>query len=171
MAETNDCENLDKRILAGGLSPGDGGDERFALVRGLRARQPRSRPRRNGRSYRGEDQAASLSSSTSSTRTRTARSTTKELHERISDKEWAVADPDNDKTISKDEYLAYVKEVLFKKAHPDNDGTIDAKELSSPAGHALLRLLKSRTREPEAERLASGSCHHVFASVRKAETR
>ena len=65
----------------------------------------------------------------------------KELHGRISAKEWAVADPDNDKTISKDEYLAYV-EVLFKKADPDNDGTIDAKELKSPAGHALLRLLK-----------------------------
>jgi hypothetical protein len=65
----------------------------------------------------------------------------KELHGRISDKEWAVADPDNDKTVSKDEYLAYV-EVLFKKADPDNDGTIDAKELNSPAGHALLRLLK-----------------------------
>jgi Ca2+-binding EF-hand superfamily protein len=65
----------------------------------------------------------------------------KEVLGRISEKEWAVADPDNDKTISKDEYLAYV-EVLFKKADPDNDGTIDAKELSSPAGHALLRLLK-----------------------------
>ena len=65
----------------------------------------------------------------------------KELHGRISDKDWAVADPDNDKTVSKDEYLAYV-EVLFKKADPDNDGTIDARELSSPAGHALLRLLK-----------------------------
>ena len=65
----------------------------------------------------------------------------KELHGRISEKEWAAADPDNDKTISKDEYLAYV-EVLFKRADPDNDGTIDAKELSSPAGHALLRLLK-----------------------------
>jgi hypothetical protein len=65
----------------------------------------------------------------------------KELHGRISDKEWAVADLGNDKTISKDEYLAYV-EALFKKADPDNDGTIDAKELSSPAGHALLRLLK-----------------------------
>jgi hypothetical protein len=33
-------------------------------------------------------------------------------------------------------------EVLFKKADPDNDGTIDAKELASPPGHALLRLLK-----------------------------
>jgi Ca2+-binding EF-hand superfamily protein len=65
----------------------------------------------------------------------------KELHGRISAKDWAVADPDNDKTVSKDEYLAYV-EVLFKKADPDNDGTIDAKELNSPAGRALLRLLK-----------------------------
>jgi Ca2+-binding EF-hand superfamily protein len=65
----------------------------------------------------------------------------KELQGRISAKDWAVADPDNDKTVSKDEYLAYV-EVLFKKADPDNDGTIDAKELASPAGHALLRLLK-----------------------------
>jgi Ca2+-binding EF-hand superfamily protein len=65
----------------------------------------------------------------------------KELHGRIPLNEWAVADPDNDKTISKDEYLAYV-EVLFKKADPDNDGTIDAKELNTPAGHALLRLLK-----------------------------
>ena len=65
----------------------------------------------------------------------------KELHGRLSAKEWAVADPDNDKTISKDEYLAYV-EVLFKQADPDNDGTLDAKELKSPAGHALLRLLK-----------------------------
>ena len=51
-----------------------------------------------------------------------------------------MADPDNDKTISKDEYLAYV-EAVFKKADTDNDGTLDAKELKTPAGHALLRLL------------------------------
>jgi Ca2+-binding EF-hand superfamily protein len=65
----------------------------------------------------------------------------KELHGRIPDAEWKVADPDNDKTISKDEYLAYV-EAIFKKADTDNDGTIDAKELKTPAGHALLLLLK-----------------------------
>ncbi len=65
----------------------------------------------------------------------------KEAHGRISAKEWAAADPDNDKTISKDEYLAFV-ETAFKHADPDNDGTIDAKELKSPAGRALLRLLK-----------------------------
>ena len=48
------------------------------------------------------------------------------------DADWAVADPDNDKTISKDEYLAYV-EAVFKKADTDNDGTIDAKAETRPA--------------------------------------
>jgi EF hand len=65
----------------------------------------------------------------------------KELHRRIPDAEWKVADPDNDKTISRDEYLAYV-EAVFKKADADHDGTVDAKELKTPAGEALLRLLK-----------------------------
>jgi Ca2+-binding EF-hand superfamily protein len=64
----------------------------------------------------------------------------KELGDRISPADWKIADPDNDKTISKDEYLAFV-EVAFKRANPDNDTTIDAKELRTPAGHALLRLL------------------------------
>jgi Ca2+-binding EF-hand superfamily protein len=64
-----------------------------------------------------------------------------ELHGRIAAKDWAAADPDNDKTVSKDEYLAFV-ETAFKAADPDNDSTIDAKELKSPAGRALLRLLK-----------------------------
>ena len=39
-------------------------------------------------------------------------------------------------------------EVLFKRADPDNDGTIDAKELNSAAGHALLRLLKRDADNP-----------------------
>jgi hypothetical protein len=41
----------------------------------------------------------------------------KELHNRIPDADWAVADPDNDKTISKDEYLAYVEAVFKKSRH------------------------------------------------------
>jgi hypothetical protein len=40
----------------------------------------------------------------------------------------------------KDEYFAFV-EAAFKSADMDNDGTIDAKELRSPAGRALQRLL------------------------------
>jgi hypothetical protein len=40
-----------------------------------------------------------------------------------------------------DEYLAVV-EQRFNAADPDKDGTLDAKELNSKAGKALLRLLK-----------------------------
>jgi hypothetical protein len=56
-------------------------------------------------------------------------------------KELAAADPDHDGTLTKDEYLAVV-EQRFSAADPDHDGTLDAKELSSKAGQALLRLLK-----------------------------
>lgn len=65
----------------------------------------------------------------------------RELARRLSAKELAAADPDHDGTLTKDEYLALV-EQRFKAADPDHDGTLDAKELNSPAGRALLRLLK-----------------------------
>jgi Ca2+-binding EF-hand superfamily protein len=65
----------------------------------------------------------------------------RELKGRLSAKELAAADPDHDGTLTKDEYLAVV-EQRFNAANPDNDGTLDAKELRSPAGRALLRLMK-----------------------------
>jgi Ca2+-binding EF-hand superfamily protein len=65
----------------------------------------------------------------------------RELSRRLSAKELAAADPDHDGTLSKEEYLALV-EQRFNAADPDHDGTLDAKELNSPAGKALLRLLK-----------------------------
>jgi len=37
--------------------------------------------------------------------------------------------------------LQIIETVPFKRANSDNDTTIDAKELKTPAGHALLRLL------------------------------
>jgi EF hand/EF-hand domain pair len=64
-----------------------------------------------------------------------------ELTRRLSAAELAAADPDHDGTLTKDEYLALV-EQRFGAADPDHDGTLDAKELSSPAGKALLRLLR-----------------------------
>jgi hypothetical protein len=64
-----------------------------------------------------------------------------ELAHRLSAKELAAADPDHDGTLTKDEYLAVVAQ-RFSAADPDHDGTLDAKELQSPAGRALLRLLK-----------------------------
>ncbi|HET7889357.1 MAG TPA: EF-hand domain-containing protein [Bradyrhizobium sp.] len=65
----------------------------------------------------------------------------RELAGRLSAGELAAADPDHDGTLSLDEYLAVV-EKRFNAANRDNDGTLDAKELRTPAGRALLRLLK-----------------------------
>jgi Ca2+-binding EF-hand superfamily protein len=64
----------------------------------------------------------------------------KELRGRLSRNEFKTADPDRDKTLTKDEYLAAV-ERRFKAADPDHDGTISAAEFHTPAGRALLRLL------------------------------
>ncbi|MGY3234921.1 hypothetical protein ACVWZ4_004611 [Bradyrhizobium sp. USDA 4472] len=61
---------------------------------------------------------------------------------RLTAKELAAADdPDHDGTLTLDEYLAVV-EQRFNAANPDGDGTLDAKELNSRAGRALLRLLR-----------------------------
>ena len=65
----------------------------------------------------------------------------RELKGRLSARELAAADPDHDGTLSLDEYLAVV-EKRFRAADRDADGTLDAKELGTPAGRALLRLLK-----------------------------
>jgi Ca2+-binding EF-hand superfamily protein len=58
----------------------------------------------------------------------------------IGAKAFKAADPDNDGTLSKEEYLALV-EKLFTKTDVDKDGTLDAKELKSEAGHRLRRLI------------------------------
>jgi hypothetical protein len=65
----------------------------------------------------------------------------KELRGRMTAKELKAANPDNDKTIDKAEYLAAVA-VRFKAANPDKDATLECKELSTKAGQALYRLLK-----------------------------
>ena len=65
----------------------------------------------------------------------------RELAGRLSAKELAAADPDHDGTLTIEEYLAVV-EQRFNAANPDRDGTLDAKELNTPAGKALLRLLR-----------------------------
>jgi hypothetical protein len=65
----------------------------------------------------------------------------RELAGRMNARELAAADPDHDGTLTLDEYLAVV-EKRFHAANPDGDGTLDAKELRTPAGRALLRLLR-----------------------------
>lgn len=65
----------------------------------------------------------------------------RELAGRLSARELAAADPDHDGTLTLDEYLAIV-EKRFNAANRDGDGTLDAKELRTSAGRALLRLLR-----------------------------
>ena len=65
----------------------------------------------------------------------------RELAGRLSARELAAADPDHDGTLTLDEYLVVV-EKRFNAANRDADGTLDARELRTPAGRALLRLLK-----------------------------
>lgn len=65
----------------------------------------------------------------------------RELRGRLNARGLSAADPDHDGTLTEVEYLAAV-EQRFNVADPDKDGTLDAKELRSPAGKALLRLLK-----------------------------
>jgi Ca2+-binding EF-hand superfamily protein len=64
----------------------------------------------------------------------------RELRGHLSRKDFAAADIDKDKTLTKEEYLAVV-EQRFKSADADNDGTLTASELNTPAGRALVRLL------------------------------
>lgn len=64
----------------------------------------------------------------------------KELKGRLTQKEFKTADPDNDGTLTKDEYLAVV-DKRFKAADPDNDGTVSAAEFKTAAGRSLSRLL------------------------------
>ena len=45
------------------------------------------------------------------------------------------------RTITKQEYLSLV-EARFKSADPDDDGTVDAKELETESGQLLLKLLQ-----------------------------
>jgi Ca2+-binding EF-hand superfamily protein len=64
----------------------------------------------------------------------------KELKGRLTQKEFTAADPDNEGTLSKDEYLAVV-EKRFKATDPDNDGTVSAAEFKTAAGRSLSQLL------------------------------
>lgn len=65
----------------------------------------------------------------------------REAKGRLSEDAFLAADPDADKTLSKEEYVE-MAEKLFNAADTNNDGVLDAKELRSNAGQALLRLLQ-----------------------------
>jgi len=59
---------------------------------------------------------------------------------RLGGKDFSAADPDKDKTLTKNEYLTVV-EQRFTAADTYGDGTVIAEEFRKPAGQALARLL------------------------------
>jgi hypothetical protein len=64
----------------------------------------------------------------------------KELAGRVTKSEFDAADKDHDGTLDKSEYESIVAQ-RFHAANPDNDTTIEANELRTPAGKELLKLL------------------------------
>ena len=64
----------------------------------------------------------------------------KELHGRLSRKEFAAADADHDGTLSKEEYLSAV-EARFKAADADHNGQLTHWEFHTGHGWALIQLL------------------------------
>ena len=65
----------------------------------------------------------------------------KELQGHMTRTQFREADPDNDKTVSRDEYMVFVTKA-FRAANRDSDSTVDARELGTPAGRALLLLMR-----------------------------
>lgn len=65
----------------------------------------------------------------------------KQIGSRISKKEFKSADADANGKLTKDEFMSLI-EQMFKAADPDNEGTLDAKELRTKPGNSLLRLTR-----------------------------
>ncbi len=64
----------------------------------------------------------------------------KEIGPRISKRDFALADADQDGALSKDEYIA-LAERLFRAADVGGHSELGEKELQTPAGRALVRLI------------------------------
>ena len=64
----------------------------------------------------------------------------KEIGKRLSDAEFAAADPDKSGALSRDEFVA-AAEKLFKAADVGHDGKLSKADLKTAAGKALEELL------------------------------
>ena len=72
---------------------------------------------------------------------RRGRLTEQQLGGLLTPEEFAVANPDGDKTLGAEEWFDVVRR-RFYAANPDNDGSLSTDELRTPAGQALLKLLQ-----------------------------
>ena len=65
----------------------------------------------------------------------------KEVGKRLSDADFAAADPDKSGALSRDEFVA-AAEKLFNAADSGHDGKLSKADLETPAGKALEQLLE-----------------------------
>ena len=72
---------------------------------------------------------------------RHGRLTEQDLQGLLTAQEFAVANPDGDKTIGADEWFDIARR-RFYAANPDNDGSLSIDEFRTPEGQALLKLLQ-----------------------------
>lgn len=72
---------------------------------------------------------------------RRGRLTEQDLGGLLTAQEFAVANPDGDKTIGAEEWFDVVRR-RFYAANPDNDGSLSLDEFKTPEGQALLGLLQ-----------------------------
>ncbi|GLK66405.1 hypothetical protein [Hansschlegelia plantiphila] len=59
---------------------------------------------------------------------------------RLTAADWKRANRDGDQTLEMDEWLKILR-ARFTKADPDKDGTLDAKELDTKAGQAVILMI------------------------------
>jgi len=70
----------------------------------------------------------------------TGRLTQQELAGEITPRQFRSANPDGDNTIGAEEWFNLVRRQ-FHAANPDHDGSLTLKELETPMGEQLLKLL------------------------------
>lgn len=63
-----------------------------------------------------------------------------ETADRLTDADWKAVNKDNDHTLELDEWLAITRH-RFIAADADKDGKLTAKELDSPAGQSLAKMI------------------------------
>lgn len=69
------------------------------------------------------------------------RLTQQDLAPAVTAQDFTAANPDGDMTIGAKEWFGLVRRHFYA-ADPDNDGSLSADELKTPAGQALLRLVQ-----------------------------
>ena len=63
-----------------------------------------------------------------------------DIANRIGEKDWATVNKDRDQTLELDEWLTVARD-RFTAADANHDGKLDTRELDSPAGQSLVKMM------------------------------